>query len=141
MASSQALSDLRQSRLALDVASNATAAADGPALERLFSRLFAALLSNAAPGEIIDGTIGRDADGIRCDLSRPAGLKAGDRALFSADAEIEAADGGPLLGAGFAFRLAQRLATELGGALVIGPERLTLRLPAAVNHGVEQATV
>ncbi|WP_204349470.1 hypothetical protein, partial [Stenotrophomonas maltophilia] len=44
-----------------------------------------------------------------------------------------------LLGTGFALRLARNLARELGGALVIGPESLTLRLPAAVNEQVGQA--
>jgi hypothetical protein len=136
------LGDLRGSRLALDVGAGAVVAGDARAVERLFSRLLAALLSNAAQGETIAGDIRLDGDAVRCDFTRPARLASGERALFSPDAEIEAqAEGGPLLGAGFAFRLAQRLATELGGALVVGAERLTLRLPAAVSAEVEQATV
>ena len=47
-------------------------------------------------------------------------------------------DGAPLLGTGFALRLARNLAVELHGSLVIGDKALTLRLPAAVIASVEQ---
>jgi hypothetical protein len=43
-----------------------------------------------------------------------------------------------LLGTGFALRLAQNLAVELGGVLTIGVDRLTLRLPAADGQEAER---
>ena len=45
---------------------------------------------------------------------------------------------GTLLGTAFGLRLARNLAGELGGSLKIGEQRLTLRLPAALDHGVGQ---
>ena len=45
----------------------------------------------------------------------------------------------PLLGVGFALRLVGNLAGELGGTLLIGAERLTLRLPAALDREVQAA--
>ena len=39
----------------------------------------------------------------------------------------------------FALRLARNLASEMGGALIFGDHLLTLRLPAAVQEGMEQA--
>jgi len=49
-------------------------------------------------------------------------------------------DGAPLLGTGFALRLARNLAVELGGELVFGEDLLTLRLPAALDEAAAQAT-
>jgi hypothetical protein len=75
-------------------------------------------------------------------FDRPAALAAyaGD-SLLTIDAETEAdREGAPLLGTGFALRLARNLAAELRGALVIGDKALTLRLPAAVIASVEQAS-
>ena len=45
------------------------------------------------------------------------------------------------LGSGFALRLAINLARELGGTLVIGETRLTLRLPAAFAGDMGQAVI
>ncbi len=45
-----------------------------------------------------------------------------------------------LLGVDFSLRLAQRLATTLGGTLVVQPERLTLHLPASFNGEVRATT-
>ena len=75
-------------------------------------------------------------------VDRPAALAAvAPDGLLAIDAEREAAIvGAPLLGTGFALRLAQNLAAELGGVLVIEADRLTLRLPAAVPFGMEQAS-
>ncbi len=138
----QPLADLRGASLSLDVAKRAVVAGDPRALERLFGRLLTALVASAGRGESISGAFADDGGMVRCVLSRPAALPASDGALFSADAEREAAaEGGPLLGGGFAFRLARRLIVELGGTLTIERESLTVRLPAAVNPGVEQATV
>lgn len=136
------LADLRGATLLLTVAPDAIAKGDVRALERLFGRLLTALVAAAARGETVRGMIVGDGAAIRGELSRPVALAVPSGALFSADAEVEAtADDEPLLGGGFAFRLARRLVGELGGTLTIGPESLTLRLPAAVNGPVEQATV
>ena len=141
------LADLRGARLTLEVAGDVQANGDARALERLFSRLLTALVASTARGEVIAGRVDRDAQAVTFEIARPAAFAAPTQAardvpLFSADAEVEAvADGEPLLGGGFAFRLALRLVTELGGTLVVGAERLTLRLPAAVERMVEQATV
>jgi hypothetical protein len=43
-----------------------------------------------------------------------------------------------LLGTGFTLRLVQNLAHELGGGLAINANRLTLRLPAALDREMEQ---
>ena len=50
------------------------------------------------------------------------------------------AQSGSLLGGDFSFRLAQRLATVLGGTLVTEPGRLTLHLPAAFNEEMQATT-
>lgn len=136
------LADLRGARLAVTVAEDVRALGDAVAVERLFARLLAAVVSTAAPDEVLEGTLTREGEAVRFALTRPAALVVTDGALFGGDAEAETgAPGAPLLGAGFAFRLARRLATELGGTLTIAPDRLTLRLPAAVDDVVEQATV
>lgn len=138
----QPLADLRGASLSLDVARRALVSGDPRGLERLFGRLLSALVAAAAPGEAIGGAIAEEGGMVRCVLSRPAALPTADGALFSADAEREAAaEGGPLLGGGFALRLARRLITEQGGSLTITAESLTVRLPAAVSAMMGQATV
>ncbi|MES2754564.1 MAG: HAMP domain-containing sensor histidine kinase [Pseudomonadota bacterium] len=137
------LAELRGAQLSLDVEPDTVAAGDARALERLWSRLLTALVAASAPGEVVAGRVGRDGDAVRLTIDRPRAFSpTPDGPLLSADAEVEAAgDGAPLLGAGFAFRLARNLTAELGGSLVIDAETLTLRLPAAVDRAVEQATV
>jgi signal transduction histidine kinase len=115
--------------------------ADDRVAERLVSRLLAALVSACAPGERLTVAAMREGEGrLLIVADRPAALRAlaPDR-LLSIDVEHEAAlPGAPLLGAGFALRLAQNLAAELGGSLGFEPRRLTLRLPAAVSEGMGQ---
>ncbi len=115
-------------------------AADDRATERLIGRLLAALVSVAAPGEQLVVTIA-DMDGVALQIDRPAALAGGsDEALLSIDPGSDAGDGAPLLGTGFALRLATNLAVELGGSLAIGATRLTLRLPVAVEREMGQAS-
>ena len=80
-------------------------------------------------------------------ITRPRALAGLDEAaLFALDASAlgagaidgAAADDLPLLGVGFALRLARNLAGELGGRLAIDADRLTLLLPAALNGDMEQ---
>ena len=111
---------------------DATVVADDRALERLVGRLLAALISAAAHGERITIAIAGTGDTVTLVVDKPAALDTADE---QADAE-----GAPLLGTAFALRLAGNLAAELGGALVTEAGRLTLRLPAAVDRTMGQAS-
>lgn len=113
----------------------AAVAADDRATERLLSRLIAAAVSAAARGERIGVDVRRAGDRVSIAVTRPRALAdiAGDAVFALDDAAV---DGGPLLGAGFTLRLVRNLAAELGGTLAIGPDALTLRLPA-VTTGVQ----
>jgi len=118
-------------------------AGDDRAVERLIGRLMATLVASGAKDERIGVAATLEADGqVALAFDRPAALAsyAGD-ALLAIDAESEAErDGAPLLGTGFALRLARNLAVELHGSLTIGDKTLTLRLPAAVIDSVEQVS-
>ncbi len=138
------LAMLRGTALALDIAAGDVAIrGDDRAVDRLFARLLAALVAAGSAGETIAVRMGREGDetvAIHIDRPRALAAYAGD-ALLMIDAEAEAeATGAPLLGTGFALRLARNLAVELGGSLTIGVDRLTLRLPAAFTHEVGQAS-
>ena len=111
-------------------------AGDARAIERLLSRTLATLLSAAGEGERIAVRLTAENDTIAIDFDRPRALAAyaGD-AIFTIDDEREEA---ALLGTGFALRLIRNLARELSGSLVIAPESLTIRLPAAVTKSLEQ---
>jgi signal transduction histidine kinase len=131
------LSELRGSVIALPIA-DLSVTGDRRAVERLLARLLATLVSASGQGErigvhmVVEGT-----DKVAITIDRPQALAdyPGDQVLDIDDEREDAT----LLGTGFALRLARNLARELGGALVIGPESLTLRLPAAVNEQVGQA--
>jgi signal transduction histidine kinase len=120
--------------------------ADDRAVERLVGRLLAALVAASGRGERLRLKVKAKGDArIAIHIDRPAALAApaasgGDEALFAIDAvsDGEAEEGAPLLGTGFALRLARNLAVELGGSLTIGADRLTLRLPAALDREVGQ---
>ncbi|VVT07281.1 conserved hypothetical protein [Sphingomonas sp. EC-HK361] len=138
------LASLRGSRVTLDAIDAAVAVAgDDRAVERLIGRLLSAIVSAGGPGEAIGITLRRENDAIAIDVDRPAALAAiGDDALLRIDAESEAAmPGAPLLGTGFALRLARNLALELGGELQLEARRLTLRLPAVPYAPMEQASI
>jgi signal transduction histidine kinase len=124
------LADLRGAHLAAG-GERASVVADDRALERLLARLLATLVAAAEPGERIGIDVRRASDRVLISADRPRALTdvAGD-VLFALD--DAAAEGGPLLGAGFTLRLVRNLAAELGGALSIDRDALTLRLPAAL---------
>lgn len=134
------LCKLRNARIVVDAPAVIGARGDDRAIDRLIARLMAALVS-AASGEIIGvGIIAID-DVVVITVDRPRALAAyPDETLLAIDAEREAAQGAPLLGTGFALRLARNLATELDGSLTIGSDHLTLRLPAALSAEVGQAS-
>lgn len=138
------LATLRQASILLDIdAGDVAIKGDDRAVDRLFTRLLAALVSAGSAGETIAIRLGREGeDTVAVHIGRPRALAAypGD-ALLAIDAESEAEiEGAPLLGTGFALRLARNLAVELGGSLTIGVDRLTLRLPAAFTQGVGQVS-
>jgi len=116
---------------------------DDRAVERLIARLMATLVASGSAGERIGISATRDVDAmvaIAFDRPRALAAYAGD-ALLSIDVETESdREGAPLLGTGFALRLARNLAAELRGTLSIGDNALTLRLPAAVIEPVEQVS-
>lgn len=131
------LTALRGSILALPV-DDLAVTGDRRAVERLLARLLATLVSASGPGERIGVNVMQAADGmIAVAIDRPKALAdyPGDSVLGIDDEREDAT----LLGTGFALRLARNLARELGGALVIEPESLTLRLPASENANVGQA--
>ncbi|MGU3314283.1 sensor histidine kinase [Sphingomonas sp. M6A6_1c] len=139
------LAALRGTVLDIHPMGDHAALSDDRALERLLSRLLAALTAAAVAGERIDIAEAPAPDGqVAICFARPLALSAdGEEALLSLDSEGAGptdTEGAPLLGTGFALRLARNLAVELGGELVFGEHLLTLRLPAAVDETVAQAT-
>ncbi|MBX9814497.1 MAG: hypothetical protein A4S12_10445 [Proteobacteria bacterium SG_bin5] len=138
------LAELRGATTAFHAAPDLTARADDRALERLLGRLLAVLVSALGRGETLVIEARREEAELVLDCTRPAGLardESGAEPGAGADAEAEAAAGVPLLGTGFALRLARNLARELGGALLFEPARLTLRLPAAFAASMGQASI
>ncbi|MFZ5746119.1 MAG: sensor histidine kinase, partial [Pseudomonadota bacterium] len=131
------LAELRGSWIALPV-DDLAVTGDRRAVERLLARLLATLVSASAAGERIGIRTAVDSDDmVAISIERPAAFTdlTGDAMLAMDDEDGDAT----LLGTGFALRLARNLARELGGALLIDSESLTLRLPAAVTRPVEQA--
>lgn len=114
---------------------------DAPAAERLVTRLVASMLAIARAGEIVAVSATRPAGDLSgLAITRPVALAGRDEAeLLALDDEQAEDAGAPLLGIGFALRLARRLAAELGGRLQIAPDRLTLALPAASTGTMETA--
>lgn len=136
------LATLRGAETTLDIGYDVIAKGDDRVIERLVARLIAVLVSAARTGETIAVLATREDGDVVVRLTRPEALivAAGTAAPLAIDAEEEAAAGAPLLGSGFALRLAMNLARELGGALIIGEARLTLRLPAAFAGDMGQAS-
>lgn len=130
------LAALRGAILALPV-DDLAVTGDRRAIERLLARLLATLVSASGPGERIAVNMQANEGMVAVAIDRPRALAdyPGDSVLGIDDEREDAT----LLGTGFALRLARNLARELGGALVIEPESLTLRLPASENASVGQA--
>ncbi|MBA4772142.1 MAG: sensor histidine kinase [Sphingomonas sp.] len=135
------LASLREAEATLDIGVDVVARGDDRTIERLLVRLIAALLSAAQPGEAIAILATREDDDAVVRLTRPALLARlpATAALQADSADDEIAAGASLLGSDFALRLAMNLARELGGSLVLGDARLTLRLPAAFAGDMGQA--
>lgn len=139
------LARLRGAALAIDAGADGIAiAGDDRAVERLVARLMATLVSSGSPDERIAVAARGEGDRtVALSFDRPRALGAyAEERLLTIDAEVEAErEGAPLLGTGFALRLARNLANELGGSLTISQDSLTLRLPAAFLPHVEQVSL
>ncbi len=112
---------------------------DRRAVERLLARLLATLVSATARDERLHVRFAQEREqrvSITIDRPQALGHYPGEAVLGIDDEQDE---DGTLLGTGFALRLARNLARELGGGLVIAPDLITLRLPAAAPGLLEQA--
>ncbi|WP_298674548.1 sensor histidine kinase [uncultured Sphingomonas sp.] len=118
-------------------------ACDERMAERLIGRLIAALVASAGLGEKLMIEVRAEEANVAIDLTRPIALAAvPERTLLTLDAEREVEmPGAPLLGTGFAIRLARNLAGELNGGLFIEANHLTLHLPTGLNGGMGQASI
>jgi signal transduction histidine kinase len=107
---------------------------DRHAIERLFGRLLATLLSATGAQEVIAIQVGDGGNGgmAHIGIARPKRLSV-DARMLSDDMADEAheGDGGAWmpLGSAFSLRLARNLAHELGGSLRFGEDRIDLQLP------------
>jgi signal transduction histidine kinase len=108
---------------------------DPTALERMFSRLLAAVIAVSARGEALSVKLESDASQVALKVGRPRVLGDQDeRALldpgYSPDGDWPEA---PLLGLGFALRLVRNLAMAAGGQFVIEADNFALILPGAIG--------
>jgi signal transduction histidine kinase len=128
---------LRQSVVDIDCGPPGLAiAGDEVAVARLVSRLMALAVGASGIGERIAVRITSKDGQARLAVERPRAFAAWPgEALLSLEGEDQE---GSLLGTAFGLRLARNLAGELGGSLKIGEQRLTLRLPAALDRDVGQ---
>ncbi|MDO7843031.1 sensor histidine kinase [Sphingomonas immobilis] len=137
------LATMRGARVETRLASDTIAiVGDDRAIERLLGRLLATLVAAAGAKERIGVAAQIEERQVVIAFDRPEALAdySAD-GLMQIDAEAAAEEiGAPLLGTGFALRLARNLAVELGGSLTIGGAALTLRLPAALSEGMGQAS-
>lgn len=116
-------------------------AGDERAMERLFGRLIATLAAAAQEGEaILVQAAPALSGGVDVAIGKPrAFANLPEERLLDMEAGSDAAPGSPLLGTGFALRLARDLAVRLGGALLIRADRITVTLPTAAAAGASAA--
>ncbi|MDR6850858.1 signal transduction histidine kinase [Sphingomonas sp. BE123] len=130
------MAELRGAWISLPIADR-TVRGDARAIERMLSRLLATLLSAAEEGERVGVAVSADAGRVAIRFDQPRALASvGGDALFAMDDEQQ---DGALLGTGFALRLVRNIARQLGGTLAIGPDAMTVELPALVTKSLEQA--
>ncbi|WP_419809608.1 sensor histidine kinase [Sphingomonas sp.] len=137
------LATARGVSLIADPSEPAIVLADDRAVARLLARLLTVAVASAETGEHLRVQIVLKTRNVRLHVTRPRGLSVeGDDALLAIAPSGAAGtgDGDPLLGLAFTLRLVRDLAGALGGSLAITPDRLTLRLPAAVTARMERAT-
>ncbi|WP_246623153.1 sensor histidine kinase [Sphingomonas colocasiae] len=130
------LTDDRGVHLRVSVARGLPAlSVDPSALERMFSRLLAAVIAVTASGEALSVKLEPETSQVALRIGRPRALGEQDeRALldpgYSPDGDWPEA---PLLGLGFALRLVRNLALAAGGQFVIGADSFALVLPGAIG--------
>lgn len=135
------LAGLRGVRVLVDGDADAAVVADDRATERLLARLFATLVAAGMSGETLRASVYINLSAVEIAVDRPRSLAGLDvDALLALQGGDDVAEGAPLLGTGFAFRVMRNLAAELGGALELGPVHLTIRLPASLDRTVNLAT-
>jgi signal transduction histidine kinase len=130
----------RGSRLTLAIAPELPPAQVEPgAVERMFARLLAATIGLAGENETIATEIAPARRGNRpmlhLSVDRPQAIDGFDEAALLDPGYSPEGDwpDAPALGLGFALRLVRNLAEAVGGALLIGAERISLYLPALVE--------
>ncbi|WP_129792442.1 histidine kinase dimerization/phospho-acceptor domain-containing protein [Sphingosinicella sp. CPCC 101087] len=130
----------RGSRLALAIAPELPPAQVEPgAVERMFARLLAATIGLAGENETIATEIALVRRGNRpmlhLSVDRPQAIDGFDESALLDPGYSPEGDwpDAPALGLGFALRLVRNLAEAVGGALLIGDERISLYLPALVE--------
>ncbi|MGQ0659837.1 histidine kinase dimerization/phospho-acceptor domain-containing protein [Sphingosinicella sp.] len=124
----------RGARFDLTVAPDLPEAAVAPDVtERLLARMLAATIGLAREGEEIAAALRADREMLDFAIDRPQAVEGLDAQALLDPAFSPAGDwpAAPALGLGFALRLVRNLAEAAGGELVIGAERIQLRLPAA----------
>ena len=122
----------RDVRLVLDTPTYAApVAAASMTVERMMSRLLAAVSAVATPGEVVAAVVEAQAGNTTFSVTRPLALMERDEAGlldpgYGPDGDWPDA---PLLGLGFTLRLVARLATQSGGSLAILADSFALHLP------------
>lgn len=110
---------------------------DTVTVERLFSRLVAAILSVVRADETLNGKLFREAGNIVFEVDRPQGLRrltATDILDPTHDPEGDWPDAVPL-GLGFAMRLIHSMSAAVGARFDIDDTAFALRLPVAATNG------
>ncbi|WP_245832695.1 sensor histidine kinase [Sphingomonas mucosissima] len=110
-------------------------ACDERGAERLLSRLMATFISAAQSDEAIRVTAAKGVSTeamVTVTFPRALADMPEDRLLNMEAESAMDAPGTPLLGTGFALRLARNLAAQLGGRLAIAPSHIVVTLPIAV---------
>ena len=103
-------------------------------LERVISRLFAAVIGAARAGDVLTYGVGPgDGDSIRIFLSRPGSLagRAAESLYDPASSGFAAGLEAPAIGLGFGLRLVRQLASALGGKFEIEDMLFLLSLPCS----------
>ncbi|PCD04674.1 histidine kinase [Sphingomonas spermidinifaciens] len=124
------LAELRGAAIALPER-DAAVEGDRHAIERLFGRLIATLLAATTRGETLAMAIEEAGERRVLTITRPAGLPDRVEAGGEVSEEEDAAFAALPLGTGFALRLADNLAHELGGEIGFGDAAIRVSLPAA----------
>ncbi len=109
------------------------AAIEANAAERMFSRLLAATIGLARPGETIEAALQVGATALELVVGRPEAIAGLEETQLLHPGYTPEGDwpGAPALGLGFALRLVRKLAEAAGGGLAIHEEHFVLTVPAA----------